>query len=362
MTRPTRDPYAWASDATWTSGPNSGDAPRDSALSAGVAAQGIVAGQALKADQINEMLHSCYEWLQYLRTERGRGWCGDGSTGDATITGGTTTLSSHVYYDDLTITSTGVLVPSQYIVFVRGVLTIEPGGRIHADGTSAAAGTAGSPPPSVPGGAGAAGSSYLPHGGVDGAEGTFDAYGGNSNGDPASTTLFTSFYRSLGGAGGAGGASGGGATGGAGSPTTAPLWPVRHAAFWLAQIGRWISDTDDAVRYYGGGGGGEGGFSGVSGTKGAGGGGAGMLVICANRVVNEGAISANGGAGGAAYSLNSTGIGGGGGGGAGAAVVLSGEYSGAGTITATGGAGGAATGTGVAGTAGAAGLALQLLI
>jgi hypothetical protein len=362
MPRPTTDLISWASDTNWSSGSRSGSALKDTAMSAGVAAQGIVAGQTLKAEQLNQALHNFYQWLEYQRSERGGGFFGDGSSGNATITGGTTTLASQQYYGDLTITSTGILVPSQWLVYVAGTLTIEAGGAIHADGGDAADGVTGAPPPDATAGAGAAGSTYLPNGGISGATGSYGAYGGNSDGDDASAGLNGSGYRSLGGAGGAGGASGGGATGGAGSPITGPIWPVRHAAFWLHQLREHLSAASAVPLYYGGGGGGEGGFSGVSGVKGAGGGGGGLCVIFARHVINAGRISANGGDGGNAFAVSATGIGGGGAGGAGAAVVICGEYSGAGTIEAAGGTGGAGTGTGAAGVDGADGLALQLII
>lgn len=362
MTRPTLDPVAWGTDATFTSGDRVGSAVKNTALSIARAAQGCIPGLGFPSAAVNHAINNFYQWLEFFRNERGQGFFGDGSSGDATVTGGTTTDTSQLYRGNLTVTSTGILVPSQYILFVNGTLTIEAGGQVHANGADAADGAGGAPPPDVPGGAGASGSSYLANGGIDGAEGSYETPGGDSNGDAASAGLDLGGYRSLGGAGGAGGASGGGATGGAGSPVTAPDWPIRHASFFLNQLREHLSASSATPRYYGGGGGGEGGISGISGVKGAGGGGGGLLIILARHVVNEGTISALGGNGGAAFSSNATGIGGGGGGGGGCVAVLSSEYSGAGSIRADGGTGGAATGTGSNGVDGSDGLALQLLI
>jgi hypothetical protein len=67
---------------------------------------------------------------------------GIGVSGSATIAG-TTTLTSEAHYTDLTITSTGILKPAGYRIFVSGTLTIDAGGSINDDGGNASGSTAG---------------------------------------------------------------------------------------------------------------------------------------------------------------------------------------------------------------------------
>lgn len=87
-------------------------------------------------------------------------WTGDGSDGDVTITGGTTTLARDMFYNSLTITGTGVLATNGWRVFVKGTLSIATGGVMSCDGPSAAGSL---------GGAWAAGGG--PHTGKNGANG-----------------------------------------------------------------------------------------------------------------------------------------------------------------------------------------------
>ena len=63
----------------------------------------------------------------------GDGLFGDGSDGDATITN-TTTLLKETYYNNLTISGSGVLKPAGFRFFVKGTLTIDAGCSINDDG------------------------------------------------------------------------------------------------------------------------------------------------------------------------------------------------------------------------------------
>ena len=57
------------------------------------------------------------------------GWFGHGIDGDLTVSG-TTTLTRNSFYNNLTITSTGVLKPAGWRIYVLGTLTIDSGGTM----------------------------------------------------------------------------------------------------------------------------------------------------------------------------------------------------------------------------------------
>lgn len=363
MTRPTLDPVAWGTDATFGSGDRIGSAVKNTALSIARAAQGCIPGLGFPSAAVNHALHNFYGWLQYLRTERGRGVAGDGSDGDVTLGAGVTSLTRHMYYGDLTIPAGATLQPNGYYVFARGHVQIE--GAFEANGS---AGEDGSGPSDTAGGATAPSAGPLPTGQA-GADGEYITSTG-VNGTPAGD-MTSSGYVLLGGNGGNGGNAGSGGTagtGGLGGTANDPTWPVRHAAFILNQIRTHLSGTSATALYRGGAGGGEGAHGlGVSGVTGAGGGGGGIAILVANRctIAAGGSFTANGGRGGNAYNVNSGQIGGGGGGGGGLAAILAGELLNSGTFEALGGAGGAGVGgpgVGEDGGPGSDGLALALEI
>lgn len=326
MPQDTTEP-TWAADTNFASGPHSG-LPTKTA--SGDPDQGFV-GPTLAKNELNEILHKLAVWLN----DAGRGFYGDGSDGDATITGGTTTLTRDMYYDNLTITGTGVLRPAGYRVFVRGLLTIQTGGVIERNGNAG-----GTPANAITGGtAGAAlAAGSLGGSGAGGAGGNASTAGtGGSNANDGA-----------GGAGGAGGGShdtgddaaeAGGAGGSVAWPQAVSTSGLRHLAHAL---GIYHAVTTGAATIVAGGAGGGGGAGGDSGTGGGGGSGGGAMVVAAYRLANAGTIRANGGAGGAAYTgPDAAGNGGGGGGGGGVIWLITRASTGAGTVEALGGAGGA---------------------
>lgn len=268
----------------------------------------------------------------------GDGLFGDGYDGDAVLSV-TTTLIRETYYNNLTITGTGTLKPAGFRCFVKGTLTIDPGGSVNDDGP----GTTNNLQPADLGARGTlnaqAGRGQAGNGG-----------GGNGNNGNASTNA------SLNGLGQApnGGVGGGipagnlgGLAGVASSPTQGQRW--HGTAYPL--MGRFNNGVAQA--FYGGGAGGGSGASSAVGTTGGGSGtGGGLVWIAAKNVINNGRISANGGGGGTGSGAANGGGGGGGGGGSVLLVTTSQTY---GTVQALGGIGGAGLGTGLAGANGVAG-------
>ena len=266
----------------------------------------------------------------------GDGLFGDGYDGNATIVG-TTTLTKETYYNNLTISGTGIVKVAGFRLFVKGTLTIDPNGTINDDGIS-----------STGVGAGAALAARGTLNALSGQGGAGNGGGGNGNTGNASTNS------SLNGAGLApNGGKGGDAvnTGGnAGVAATAVQSQRWHGTAWQQQ-GRFNNGTAQA--FFGGGAGGGGGASFAVGTTGGGGGsGGGLVWVAAKTVINNGRISANGGNGGNAAGAAAAGGGGGGGGGCVMLATLSSSY---GTVQALGGVGGAQTSTGTVGVNGVAG-------
>lgn len=271
------------------------------------------------------------------------GQFGDGSDGDATIGSGTTTLTRDMYYDDLTIQAGGYLSAGGYVIYVKGVLTVQNGGRLGQDGNHASGAT---------GGAALAEGSL--GGGSYGGAGTTNSYANNGGEFLAAA---------LGGQGGQGGSAtgAGGNNGGAGGSRGSITTPNLGVCATTLPPGRTITGGTTWVRFAGGTGGGSGGGSG-SGTTGAGGGGGGCVEVYAREIVLEstGYISSNGGNGGNASGGNA---GGGAGGGGGFIKVVGTKLTGStANITATGGSGGSPSGTGtLAGASGNAGTIVLLI-
>lgn len=276
---------------------------------------------------------------------------GDGSRGDATITG-TETLSEDRFYNNLTITSTGVVVPSNYKIFVKGKLEIQTGGIIRANGNNASGATQGASV-NISGtvrGFGRRGSSGLVATGANQAGPAASFAVANQPPLPGATST----------AGFSGGA-GGGATlaGGAGNAGTslALLGTVKN--FYQMLRTGYLPDRSASMgnEISGGAGGGGGAVDAGAGTdfSGGGGGGGAVIVIFAKEIVNNGSIQAKGGTGGNAS--HATAKAGGGGGGAGGAIFLITRFpTKTGTLDVSGGAGGSGAGGGVTGTTGDTGL------
>lgn len=357
-TRPT-----WATDANFSSGPQSGQPTKVDP--GGNAAQGFVPGEAFHTGFANHTLNSvCDEWLVWVDAtaaddldDIGRAVFGDGSDGNVTINSGTTTLTRDMYYNDLTVSGTGLLIPDGYRVFVRGTLTVTGAGTIRAiGGAGAAGGAAGT------GGGGTAGAAAS-SAGVLGAGASGGAGGATGNGAAGSDVT-----NSLGGAGGAGGSTSIPATGGAAGSVTAPASGTGGVRHLEARLGRVESTTSFVILNGGASGGGGASGSGSPQAVGGGGGAGGGVVSISARVIDlsgvvfgttTGGIRADGGAGGAGgANVGPHGAGGGGGGGGGVLLLCYRRLIGT-AFSVEGGAGGAGgvggTTTGQAGAAGSAG-------
>lgn len=264
----------------------------------------------------------------------GLGIYGDGSDGDVSISGGTTTLSRDMFYNTLTVTGTGILKTARYRVYAKTAIVVEASGSINDDGNAASGSTQG----------GALTATIL--GG---------AQAGRVGGTGAGTAG-ANITNTFGGAGGAGGAGSGGA-GGAGGTATVPGASFGHIRTVPQVVVGALVYASGQTQYTAGVGGGSGGGNG-SANGGGGGGGGGNMVLVAKSITNSGTISARGGAGGAGAASN---CGGGGGGGGGVILITTGSYTGT-APSVTGGAGGASGGgTGVAGSAGSTGFTNTLI-
>jgi len=267
---------------------------------------------------------------------------GNGVAGDITITG-SVTLSQETFYNNLTITSTGILKPNGYRIFVKNLLTINASGSINDDGISGSLNTAGG---------GLTARNYLY--GIAGTGGAGGANGAGGNGLPGTGGQYT--YNNSGGTtqGGIGGKTSP-STGTPGNPG-APSDPIAGQCVWGSwMLGRCPTTTRSGgttIGWHGGTGGGGGASSGIGSLGGGGGGGGGCVWVAANTMINNGRISANGGNGGDASGGGNAGSGGGGGGGV-VTVITNTRSSFLGSIQANGGSGGVGiTGTGTTGSAG----------
>lgn len=256
---------------------------------------------------------------------------GDGFDGDVTISGDTT-LTSDMYYNNLTVNAATNLTTGGFRIFVKGTLTLN--GTIRFNGVNATSTV----------GASAGGSNQ-----------TLRTTESGGAGDTAAGTAGTARSDCMGGAGGAGGTGSGGA-GGAGGAATVPAanrGGVR--AFGnpaMALIGRFFEAANAAaiLSPFAGLGGGGGGGDGTAG--GGGGGGGGFVFVAARLLAGTGTIEAKGGNGFAAAAGNR---GGGGGGGGGVITLITSSTSNPYTLNVDGGTGGAGAGTGTAGSNGSAG-------
>lgn len=245
-----------------------------------------------------------------------RGWFGDGSDGDLTLSGGLL-LTRDMHYRNLRIVGpgTGLLNTAGFRIFVSGTLDLSQaaGAAIYRSGSDGAAGSGSS----AGLGASSAGSQTVGgrHAGGTGGSGTSGA-GAPGVSLPASTQYVFGGLASVAGAGGAGS---GGAGGAAGPPPAVVPYDIRYPT---AQLRRGPELVVGGVSNAGGGGGGGDGTN-TGGGGGGGGSAGGVIYIAARRILRGaatamGAIYARGGAGGAGASVG-TGNRGGGGGGAGGA-------------------------------------------
>lgn len=325
-----------------------------------------------------------------LRALTRQNFFGDGHHGDILLDGttdfndfssrsGTTyTLTSDVYSDNLDIKSGVIVLTNGYRIFCKSDLSNR--GDIKANGGDGGAG--GDAVTTTGGAAGAAGTAA--HGvgslpaSVSGKAGALGANSGLTDHNNGATG--DSRNPSMGVAGVAGGGaydgepvSSPGGGGGAGVATLGYNLPFTYvfAAFLIE-----TNPSASALLGTAGSGSGAGGGAGDAGDGSGGGGGGsgapgGIIVIFANRIINEGSIQANGGNGGVGGVASSGGdddgaSGGGGGGGSGGVIVLVyGVRSGSGSEAVTGGnggAGGVANGwfAGLAGSTGNAGTLYEI--
>lgn len=282
---------------------------------------------------------------------------GDGSAGNVTISSGTTTLTQDTYYNNLTLSGTGILAAAGYRIFVAGTLdiTAAPAGAIKLNGSNGntSVGSAGGT-----GGNSAAGVTL----GVASTGGT-GATAVTTNGVTAATP---SAIAANGGNGGTAGASGAGTSG-----TTAA--GRAFAANLILPFRRIDYNLQRGVTLIAGGGAGPGGSGGggdganTGGGGGGGGGFAGVIGIWANTISRGGstvasAIQAIGGNGGNGRTQPTGTVGGGGGGaggGGGWVYIVYNTLTGStatGCIDVTAGGGGAGgNGVGAGGNGGAGG-------
>lgn len=326
---------------------------------------------------------------------------GDGSDGALTSSSGTTTLTRDMYYTNVTLSSTAVLAPAGYKIFVSGTLNISGSANIQRNGNAGSSGSdghngnidgvggaggsagtglaAGSLPSTLAGTAGKAGG----NGQASGSQGV----GGNApaanGGASTALSIGASGASNTGNKGGDGGpmqsfVGGTGASGGGGGTATLPF-NTPHTLLGCYQL----FDTVPSFANFtgssasGGAGGGGGGAADTNGFGGGGGGGGGggsnggIIAIYANTIINSvtGGIQANGGNGatggnggngttslGTSASGGGTGAGGSGGTG-GVILIVYKTLTNTGTFIVTGGTGGSqgptvGTGVGANGTTG----------
>lgn len=291
---------------------------------------------------------------------------GSGIDGDVTVTT-TITLSSDMYYNNLTVTSPGIINTGGYRIFVKGTLSGD--GIIQNNGNAASLATAGA----TSGNGWYSGTVAGTNGGAAKA-----GPGAGNNGASAGNSLLC-WNPIVGIQGSSGGGVSGGAPGTGGTLGTATA-PVVKPGYWLwYTINGW--DTTKAgvinpllitgVATGGGSGGAQGGgSSGAGGGGGASGGVVGVFCKILSGSITFKALGGNGGAGGDGTGGADQGGGGGGAGGNGGIVLVIYGYKSAytGTYLVTGGTGGAkglklgAGSDGTIGSNGSTGISYELQI
>lgn len=329
---------------------------------------------------------------------------GDGDDGNVTISGNTT-LTSDMFYNNLTVDNGFTLNPNGFRIFVKGTLTnngtISRNGAVGGNGTNATGTTGG-----VFGTGGTAGAALADGSikgalagvaGVNGVDGVARSSSGTTNGNNGTTggngtNVAKSIVTSDGISGVAGGNGGNGTTAGSGTGNGGTGGAAGSGGTRTGTVYNKIHNALAANRLYDDNGsafltaapsngssgtGASGGVSvllntntsassGATGGSGASGSQGGIVVIFARKIINAGTISANGGAGGNAGTTfassandndfggqaaagGSGGSSGGDGGNGGAVILVYSSLTNTGTIQAAGGTGG----TGASGQAGA---------
>jgi hypothetical protein len=253
---------------------------------------------------------------------------GSGEDGDVTISS-SVPLGREMYYNNLTITASGILRPQGFKVYVKGTLSIAAGGVIQMDGGD---GSTGGVTPTLAGNE-LGGSTAAGRGGAGG--NTTSTQAGSGGSTPSAGNCLGGANSGQGGAGGFGGQTSNGGTNAAINGNYRPCSPIIM-----------MNSPNGAAAKVGGqsgpgGSGGGGSTTNTGGNGGGGGAGGGVLFIAAKILNNLGLISAKGGRGGDGQPATLAGGGGGGGGGAGGYVAIVAQtITSLGTITVTGGGGG----------------------
>jgi hypothetical protein len=249
-------------------------------------------------------------------------WFGDGSDGDLTISSGTTTLTRDMFYNNLTISGTGKLVPNGYRVFIAGTLDLTAAGASAISHTGGAGGTGGNGTSTGPGAGGAAGSNATPGYILSSTNGSAGGSGGSSAGVAITNSTYMYPYGAYAGAiGGTGGNAVTGGAGGSGGTIAAPTNTFGWHRTWVD----WTPLVAGKLFVTAGGSGGGGGGNYITSSFGGGGGGGGAsahgVAIYARNISRGSGTAAGvitltggaGGAGGAGYSQSGNGAGGAGG-------------------------------------------------
>lgn len=299
---------------------------------------------------------------------------GDGSDGDVTISSGTTTLTRDTFYNNLTVSGTGILNTAGFRFFVKGVLTVDAssgacvtnsggngGDGANADtgdrtaGAAGAGGAAGTLPGGTVGKAGIEGINAPSSGPINGTNGTA--------GDNKTHTIVNET-----GAKGGNGSSYGDPVGGDGGTASAVTNLPRTSISSYFLIDLTSTTAFQQMTVNAGSGSGANGGTGASGNGAAGGGsgGGGGIVwfSCGTlNITGTGAIKSLGGNGGKGGNSGfGKGAGGGGGGGVGGVIfAIYNNKIGTGTMLVSGGTGGVGgTGGGTAGENGHDGLVIEI--
>ena len=264
---------------------------------------------------------------------------GDGSDGDV-IVSTEINLERDMFYNNLTVESTGIINTKSFRIFVKDQFIKKSGGILRNNGNIGGNGT-------VPNG-GIAGTAVAAGSLVGGLAGSAGGYGGSAAiaGYPGLSAL-----KSLGSAGSGGGRGGLGSSGGNqrsggdGGSQTGIVYNIPNSFFSAYYLLDTLPSITAMTISAGGGGGGGGYGQSTSGGGGGSGSNGGIIWIAANRMFIEGEneIQANGGTGGNGANASHT-DGGGGGGGAGGSggviILIYGERTGTGTLSVAGGEGG----------------------
>lgn len=241
----------------------------------------------------------------------------DGSDGNVTISGGTTTLARDMYYDTLTVDATGILIPAGWTIYCKTALINN--GLIHMNGANGVSTTRGDP---------------------TAVTGPYRVATSGSNGGAITTNAANAGgTKIIGAAGGNGANSDTGNTGGtvstsvsAGGKNPETIRKLLFATGLPNNISN-ILEYPNYVPSIGGAGGG----GGSADAGGGGGGGGGFIYIFAKSVSGSGTFECKGGNGGPGGATG----GGGGGGGGGVVTIVSNQNSIAGAqVLVTGGTGG----------------------